>query len=163
MSVWLNREGLLTSQPTGAGALLPDQDPNVPINVTKLGNLVYLVRYDDELEVHLVVFRSDISLVPRIVLLHNVPIRPDTSKMAEICFSRLLGFDNNRLGNRDRNIILPILRPFCREFFKGSFDNEMKTLNYAIHKDMLSVFDSKDKRLIHLNYIKLSRSIKDKL
>lgn len=162
MKLWINRDGHIVTKPTAAGLLLPDSE-NAAVNVRELGPLVYLVRFEDELEVHLAVFRKDIALMPRLIKLHNVPDKKETVELTESVFTRLLGFDGNRLSNRDRNISLPILRPMCSEQFKGSIDTSGGTFQYTLYKNLLTIFNSQGQGLIRTNYIKLSRSIKDKL
>lgn len=163
MTTWLNRDGILTSKPTAAGIVLPKEKEDLPVNVTKLGNLVFVLRFDDEPEVYLAIFRRDISLMPRLLKLHDVGYRDEPQRLAEVVFSRLLSFDNNRLGNRDRNIALPIVRSMCGEFFNGHITTPTKTLQYSTYKTMLAIFDSKGEGLLRVSYTKLSRAIKDKL
>ena len=163
MQIWLNRDGKLVSKPTVAGIPIPKDKLQEPVNITKLGNLVYALRFDEETDAYLAIFRKDISLTPRLLKLHGVQQREDPQKLAEIVFSKLLSFDNNRLGNRDRNIALPIVRPLCSEFFRGHIQTPTKMLNYSAYKTMLTLFDQDGKGVLRVSYVKLSRSIKDSL
>lgn len=163
MQIWLNRDGKLVSKPTVAGIPIPKEKLQDPVNITKLSNLVYVLRFDEETDAYLAIFRKDISLVPRLLKLHGVQQRNEPQKLAEIIFSKLLSFDNNRLGNRDRNIALPIIRPLCGEFFRGHIQTPTRVLSYSAYKTMLTLFAENGEGLLRVSYVKLSRSIKDNL
>lgn len=165
--IYLTRQGAIH---TDSAALLDKSDyvqiPNpdcLPVTLKNISPGVYVVRLGDELKVILVVFRFNESYKSRVVTLHDVRPSEDMGELSVSLFGRLLSFDNNRLGNRDRNLLIPIVRQSCPEHFRGQFQNPTRPLLFSVYKNMLTVTSLTGIGLLRTNYVKLSRSIKDKL
>lgn len=166
-TVYLTRQGQLHFDAASASKheYVELNNPNQePVSVRSIGTLVYVVRFGDERKVTLVVFRLNANFKARAVVIHDVKDDQDNSELAISVFSRILSFDNNRMGNRDRNTLLPIIRQSCPQTFHGKFCSPTKTLRFVVNENILKVYQaSSNEVVLRTNYVKMSRSIKDKL
>ncbi|QBZ70756.1 hypothetical protein pETSU_175 [Edwardsiella phage pEt-SU] len=166
--VYLSRQGALHFDPESVGnkehVVLNNPD-GASVTVRSIGPLVYVVRFGDERKVTLVVFRLNPCYKARAVVIHDVKDAQSNQDLAVNIFSRMLSFDNNRMGNRDRNTLLPIVRQSCPINFSGKFCSPTKTLRYRLRNELLTITDPTDHEtvLLRTGYVKMSRSIKDKL
>lgn len=166
--VYLSRQGALHFDLESVGnkehVVLNNPDGE-SVTVRSIGQLVYVVRFGDERKVTLVVFRLNANFKARSVVIHDVKDAQSNQDLAINIFSRIISFDNNRMGNRDRNTLLPIIRQSCPVNFSGKFCSPTKTLRYRLRNELLSVSDATNAGVVLLctNYVKMSRTIKDKL
>lgn len=135
----------------------------VDISITPLGNDVGLIRYGCDLDATLLVFRKDPRKKARLIKLHNVREGLSIGKTWIAIFTRILSYDNNRLPTQVRNIMFPIVRQNCPEFFKGEFDNENGTFRYSMYKSLLTIHNHRNEGVMQINYVKLTRGAKDGL
>lgn len=167
MEAYLTRLGtFLTMTPAescGQYVTLHLDEPVIDYLVREIAPLVYVVRINGDRKVHLVVFRRNNMNKPRNVLLHDVLDTADVQSLSVRLFMRLLSFDNNRLGNRDRNMMVPIIRQTCPEYFKGHIDNENGRFHFTVYKTLLTIFNEHHQGVHRSSFVKLSRSIKDAL
>lgn len=166
--VYLSRQGALHFDLQSVGEkehVVLNNPEGESVTVRSIGSLVYVVRFGEERKVTLVVFRLNPAFKARSVVIHDVKDAQSNHDLAINIFSRIISFDNNRMGNRDRNTLLPIIRQSCPENFSGKFCSPAKTLRYRLRKDLLAVSDASKPEdvLLRTNYVKMSRSIKDKL
>lgn len=133
------------------------------LSVKPLSGYIHLVRYGSQENVCLVVFRKDAHRRPLVVDLHGVEYNASVARIWINIFTRLMTYDDNRLPNRVRNILTPIARQHCPEYFKDTFETDNGEFAYSVYKSLLTVHNHKGEGLVQINYVKLSRSIKDGL
>lgn len=166
MELYLTRLGtLLSFKPAADQEYVTIQSEEVMTEslVRELAPFVYMVRINGEREVHLAVFRLKQGSKPRVVKLHDILDSTDVQTLSVRAFMRLLSFDNNRLNNRDRNMMVPIIRQSCPEYFKGHVDNSNGRFHFTVYKTLLTVFNEHHQGVHRSAYVKFSRSIKDTL
>lgn len=166
--VYLTRQGFMHFDLASVGDkehVVLSNPEREPVSVRSIGPLVYVVRFGEERKITLVVFRFNNNFKARSVVIHDVKDEQSNDTLAINVFSRILSFDNNRMGNRDRNTLLPIIRQSCPVKFSGKFCSPTKTLRFHVREDILTVLDATrpEDVLLRTNYVKMSRSIKDKL
>lgn len=155
----------------GVHSDLPDSPKQVivesinrePLYIKPLSDHVHLVKFGDRDKVCLIVFRKDEHKRPLVVDLHGVKYDATVNRIWINIFTRLMTYDDNRLPNRVRNILTPITRQRCPEYFKDTFETDNGVFSYSVYKSLLTVHNHKGEGLVQINYVKLSRSIKDGL
>lgn len=128
-----------------------------PCSIKDFGGGVYLIREGSSTEVHVVIFRIKDRCMPVTLKLHEVPF--GRNELKEI-FTRLLGFDGNRLNNRGRNTAITIIRNMLPDVVRGTIPDS--TLRYYLHKNQLTILDESGVKT-RLHYSTFSRNIKDTL
>lgn len=131
--------------------------------VSRIDEGIYLTREGGSTDVHLVIFKQDRALKPRVIKLHDIPVEDSLLKTIQVIFNKLLSFDNNRLSNRDRNIAITIIRSFLPKMISGTIERQKGDLVFKLYNDLLSVFTPQGNCLTRLGYASFSRTIKDNL
>lgn len=134
----------------------------------KLGNMLFATtfRYKNHEEHYVHSFRPTGGSKPRSVQVSSILKLGATSELdiLKALFPLFLTFDDDRIGNRDRNTLLAAIRYHLPNVVKGDVRIGDKDYGYYMVTEHMTFFPKGTKQaVLRVNYTQFSRGIKDKL
>lgn len=164
MKYFLDREGVvgLTEDGLNPEFVVLECEEGSTLNLKKLDDLIYLVRFNKDTHAKLIIFRLIGMRAPRQIVLNNVIDCQNTKLLVKSVFHALLNFNSPNLSCKNRNIGITVIRSLLPDVVRGIILGTENQVSFYLNKNTLSIYKGNECKA-RFPYTSFTRNFKDRI